>query len=144
MGRKKETGKSNSGGRRRSPLLFGITFRAILIVAAAAMFLSYMAVYVNPSKFSLPLFFGLYFTPLFAANLFLLLVALLRRSPSAWITVVALLPSLLYSEQFVKIGKPEPDTVADGHPLIIPSSPPSVEKTETIGSRNGLRERRFR
>lgn len=121
MARKRETGKSNSGGRRRSPLLFGITFRAILIVAAAAMFLSYMAVYVNPSKFSLPLFFGLYFTPLFGINLFLLLVALLRRSPSAWITVVALLPSLLYSEQFVKIGKPEPDTIADGHPLTIES-----------------------
>ena len=120
MGRKKDN-KGNSGGRRRSPLLFGITFRAILIVAAAAMVLSYIAVYVNPSKFSLPLFFGLYFIPLFAINLFLLLVALLRRSPSAWITAVALLPSLLYTEQFVKIGKPEPHTTAEGATLTIES-----------------------
>lgn len=94
-------------GRKRSPLLFGITFRAILIVAAAAMFLSYIAVYVNPSKFSLPLFFGLYFIPIFAINLFLLVIAMLRRSASAWITVVALLPSLLYTELFYKIGHKE-------------------------------------
>ncbi len=99
--------KKNSGGRKRSPLLFGITFRAILIVAAAAMFLSYAAVYINPAKFALPLFFGLYFIPIIAINLLLLLVAILRRSASAWITVAALLPALLYTELFVKIGHSE-------------------------------------
>ncbi|MBE6225426.1 MAG: hypothetical protein E7122_09495 [Bacteroidales bacterium] len=99
--------KENSGGRKRSPLLFGITFRAILLVAAAAMCLSYVAVYVNPAKFSLPLFFGLYFIPIFLLNLFLLIIAILRRSASAWITVVALLPSLLYTELFFKIGHEE-------------------------------------
>ncbi len=99
--------RRKSGGRKRSPLLFGLTFRIILIVAAAAMFLSYLAVYINPSVFSLPLFFGLYFVPILAINLFLLLVAMLRRSASAWICVVALLPSLLYSELFVKIGHKE-------------------------------------
>lgn len=87
--------------------MFGITFRAILIVAAAAMFLSYIAVYVNPAKFALPLFFGLYFIPILAINLLLLLVALLRRSASAWIAVVALLPALLYTDLFVKIGHRE-------------------------------------
>lgn len=102
MGRKRE-----SGGRRKSPLLFGITFRAILIVAAAAMYLSYLAVYVNPAKFALPLFFGLYFIPILAINLLLLLIALLRRSASAWIAVAALLPALLYTDLFVKIGNRE-------------------------------------
>ena len=102
MGRKRE-----SGGRRRSPLLFGITFRAILIVAAAAMLLSYIAVYVNPAKFALPLFFGLYFIPILAINLLLLLIALIRRSASAWIAVAALLPALLYTDLFVKIGNRE-------------------------------------
>ncbi len=97
----------NRGGRKRSPLLFGITFRAILIVAAAAMFLSYISVYVNPAKFSLPLFFGLYFIPVLGINLLLLVIALLRRSASAWITVAALLPALLYTELFVKIGNNE-------------------------------------
>lgn len=102
MGRKRE-----SGGRRRSPLLFGITFRAILVVAAVAMFLSYLSVYVNPAKFALPLFFGLYFIPILAINLLLLLIALLRRSASAWIAVAALLPALLYTDLFVKIGNRE-------------------------------------
>lgn len=97
----------NSGGRKRSPLLFGITFRAILIVAAAAMLLSYSAVYINPSKFALPLLFGLYFIPILAINLLLLLVAVLRCSASAWISVAALLPALLYTELFVKIGHTE-------------------------------------
>lgn len=99
--------RRKSGGRKRSPLLFGLTFRIILIVAAAAMFLSYLAVYINPSKFSLPLFFGLYFVPILAINLFLLLVAMLRRSASAWICVAAILPSLLYTELFFKIGHKE-------------------------------------
>lgn len=97
--------KKDRHGRKRSPLLFGITFRVILIVAAAAMFLSYLAVYVNPAKISLPLFFGLFFIPILGINLLLLCVALLRRSASAWITVVALLPALLYSDLFFKIGQ---------------------------------------
>lgn len=95
------------GGRRRSPLLFGITFRAILVVAAAALLLSYLSVYINPSKFALPLFFGLYFIPILGINLFLLLIALLRRSSSAWIAVAAILPSLLYTELFFKLGHKE-------------------------------------
>lgn len=99
--------RRKSGGRKRSPLLFGLTFRVILIVAAAAMFLSYLSVYVNPSVFSLPLFFGLYFVPILGINLLLLLVAMLRRSASAWICVAAILPSLLYSELFFKIGHKE-------------------------------------
>ncbi len=99
--------KRHGGERKRSPLLFGITFRAVLIVAAAAMFLSYAAVYVNPSKFALPLFFGLYFVPILCINLLLLIMAALRRSASAWIAVAALLPALLYTELFVKIGHTE-------------------------------------
>ena len=118
--KKSNRSNSRSGGRKRSPLLFGITFRAILIVAAAAMFLSYTAVYVNPSKFSLPLFFGLYFIPILGINIFLLLLALLRRSASAWITVIALLPALLYTELFFKIGSGE-DASAEGIELKIES-----------------------
>ena len=112
--------KRKGGGRKRSPLLFGLTFRIILIVAAAAMFLSYLAVYINPSVFSLPLFFGLYFVPILAVNLFLLLAAMLRRSASAWICVVAILPSLLYTEQFYKIGHKE-EALKEGISLKIES-----------------------
>ena len=118
---KRSSTGNNSGGRKRSPLLFGITFRAILIVAAAAMFLSYASVYINPSEFSFPLFFGLYFIPLLGVNLLLLIIALLRRSPSAWITIIAVLPSLLYTELFVKIASQEEIEAVEGAPLKIES-----------------------
>lgn len=84
--------------------LLGLIFRVILIMAAAAMYLSYLSVYINPSKFALPLFFGLYFIPILAVNLLLLLVAMLRRSSSAWIAVAALLPAILYTELFFNLG----------------------------------------
>ena len=67
------------------------------------MALSYIAVYVNPSKFAVPLFFGLYFIPILVINLILFFIALIWKSKSAWIPIVVLLPSLLYAESFFKI-----------------------------------------
>lgn len=133
-----------SSGRKRSPLLFGITFRLILIVAAAAMFLSYLAVYINPSKFSLPLFFGLFFIPILAINILLLLLALLRRSASAWITVVALLPALLFSDLFYKFGSSK-EIEREGIELKIASYnvgmfSASTNKMERDNCRNKIRE----
>jgi hypothetical protein len=90
--------------KRKTPLFFGVSYRLILIIAAACMALSYIAVYVNPSKFAVPLFFGLYFIPILIINFILLLIALIWRSKSAWIPIVVLLPSLLYAESFFKIA----------------------------------------
>lgn len=109
-----------SGGRKRSPLLFGLIFRIILIMAAAAMFLSYLSVYVNPSRFALPLFFGLYFIPILGINLLLLAIAMLRRSASAWISVAAILPAILYTELFFNIGHSQ-DAEKEGIELKIES-----------------------
>lgn len=91
-------------GRRRTPLFWGIVFRIVLFVAAGCLGLSYLSIYVNPSKFGLPLFFGLFYIPILAVNVVLLLVAFARRSRSAWIPIIAILPSLLYLDLFVKIG----------------------------------------
>ena len=90
--------------RRRRPLLFGLTFRLVLIIAAACLFLSYLASYIDPSKFSVPLFFGLFFIPILFLNILLLLIALLGRSKSAWIPLIAVLPTLLFAERFYKLG----------------------------------------
>ena len=98
------TRRNNKSGRKRSPFVFGLLFRIVLIAAAVAIGLSYVAVYVNPSHFALPLFFGLFYIPILAVNLLLLAIAALHRSPSAWITVAALLPSLLFTDLFFKIG----------------------------------------
>ncbi len=90
--------------RKKSPFVFRALFRTILIVCGFAMLLSYSAVYINPAKFNIPLFFGLYFIPIVAINLILLVIALLRRSKSAWIPFFALVPSLLYAERFYNLG----------------------------------------
>ena len=102
--------KRNSSSRRKTPFLFALSFRVILVVAAAALALSYISIYVNPSKFSVPLFFGLYFIPIAAVNLLLFFIALFNRSHSAWIPIIALMPSLLYVESICKItaGSAEP------------------------------------
>lgn len=94
----------HTAGKRKTPRVFGITFRLVLILAGAAMVLSYAAMYINPNKFGIPLFFGLYFIPILLINVFFLLMALIRRSKSVWIPVVVLLPSLLFTDLFYKIG----------------------------------------
>ena len=96
--------KKNIPQRRRTPFVLSVSFRIVLIIAAIAMVLSYLSIYINPSDFSLPLFFGLYFIPIISINLLLLIVAVMNRSHSAWIPLLALLPSLLFAESFVKIG----------------------------------------
>ena len=79
--------------KRRIPLLFGITFRFVLTVAALCLFLSYISSYIDPSRFSAPLFFGLYFIPILAINIILFMIALLGRSKSVWIPLIAILPA---------------------------------------------------
>lgn len=78
--------------------------RLIIITAAAALVLSYLSTFINPATFTPPLFFGLYFIPLVAINLLILVIGIVRRSGAAWITFVALLPSILYAELFVRWG----------------------------------------
>ena len=79
----------------------------LLILTSCAMLLSYVSVYINPSLFALPMFFGLFFIPIAFINLSLLTVALVKGSRSAWIPLITLLPALLFAESFFKIGNGE-------------------------------------
>ena len=100
--------RKNSGAvRRDTPFILAFSFRVVLVVAALAMVLSYISIYVNPAKFAVPLFFGLYFIPIVCVNLVLFLIAIFSRSRSAWIPVIVLLPSLLYVEGMYKIDQGE-------------------------------------
>ena len=90
--------------KRRTHWFFGLLFRILLIVAAAAMVLSYVALFVNPSKCALPLLFGLFFIPILFLNVLLMVVALANRSKSVWIPIIVALPSLLYAELFYKFS----------------------------------------
>jgi endonuclease/exonuclease/phosphatase family metal-dependent hydrolase len=114
------TKKTHTANRRKTPLLFGLTFRLILIIAGISLVISYASVYINPSKFGLPLFFGLYFVPIIIINLLLLIIALIRRSKSAWIPAMALLPTLMFTDLFYKIGS-ENKTDVEGIKLKIES-----------------------
>ena len=84
--------------------LVSISFRLVALVAAGALLLSYLSLVVNPVHFSLPAFFGLFFIPIAVVNAVLLLLALFSRSRSAWIPLVALLPSLLFLDPYFHLG----------------------------------------
>lgn len=96
--------RNNRTNKRKTPFLFAFSFRFVLVIAALAMVMSYLSVYINPVKSSIPLFFGLYFIPIATVNFLLFIIALLHRSGSAWIPVIVLLPGLLYAETFFKVG----------------------------------------
>lgn len=91
--------------RKRGAWLLTLLSRLIIIPAAVALAISYISIYINPVKFSIPLFFGLYFIPLVLINLFILLLGIIRRSGAVWLTFIALLPSILYAELFVRWGE---------------------------------------
>jgi endonuclease/exonuclease/phosphatase family metal-dependent hydrolase len=103
--------------RKRSPWPLALLFRLTVVTAAVALVMSYISVYINPSSTSIPLYFGLYFIPLVFINLFVLLLGILRRSGAVWITFVALLPSVLFAELFVRWGDVNVST--EGEPLKI-------------------------
>lgn len=94
--------------RKRSPLFIGITFRLVLIIAFGALCISYISIFFNPTKFSFPLFFGLYYIPILAVNILLLIAALLRKSKSVIIPIIAILPSIIFYNLFYKFSSAEP------------------------------------
>ena len=77
-------------------------------IGAAALVLSYVSVYLQPSDLSSVLmFFGLYFIPILIFNVFIFLIALFRLKSVAFLTLVAMLPTLFYADLFVKFSKDE-------------------------------------
>ena len=96
--------------RRRSPRIFGIASRFLLLIAAGLLAMSYLSVLVNPVKAWFLTIFGLLFVPFFLLNLFLLVWALVRRSRAFAIPLIALLPSLWFLGGFVRFGGDETET----------------------------------
>jgi len=93
--------------RKGSPWPIAFLFRILLLIAAAALAISYISILINPVDSVIPLFFGLYFIPLVILNILILIMALIRRRTIAWITFIVLLPSILFADLFVKWGKPD-------------------------------------
>lgn len=86
---------------------FGLTSRVLMLIVAGLLILSYMSIVVNPAKVWLISLVGIFFIPLSALNLFLLLWALKRRSKSIVIPLLALLPAIYFSGLYVQFDSEE-------------------------------------
>ncbi len=97
MGSKKGKGK----GRRHIPF-FSFSFRVVALVFSALLCLSYLSTFINPEI--LPFFglFGLFYLPLLVIVVTLLVAAIMHRSHSVWIPLLALIPSLFYFSSFIR------------------------------------------
>ena len=89
--------------RKRSYILRPFAWSCAIILGAALV-IAYISIYVNPSTNWIPAFFGLYFVPLVIANFLLLIFFALRRSKVAWCALLALMPTILYADLFVRWG----------------------------------------
>lgn len=95
MGKRRKNKK-----KHRSLPLFSVSFRVVAVLSMVLLLLSYLSTFVNPEKIGFMGFFGIYFLPVFLLNLTLLVIALIRRSRSFWIPLLALLPSLFFVGYF--------------------------------------------
>lgn len=87
---------------------FGSTlFSLLALVTAAALLLSYLALFFNPTEYPVPMFFGLYFIPILLLNMLMLLIALLQFRRTLLIPIIALIPTLFLADRFVKFGREE-------------------------------------
>ncbi|MBQ0024592.1 MAG: endonuclease/exonuclease/phosphatase family protein [Bacteroidales bacterium] len=115
--------KINRGAKRKKPKkkkvrkvsLWGILHYVTVLVSALALLISYFSIFFDPTRFWPPMFFGLYFIPIFLLNLVLLVIGLARHSRATFVTFVILLPSLLVADKFVKIGSE--DTALSGEKI---------------------------
>lgn len=96
-------GRSIKKNRKCRIPLISFSFRVLAILSMILLLLSYLSAFVSPEKVSFIGFFGIYFLPVFLLNAVLLVIAVLRRSHSFWIPLLALLPSLLFVGYFFQI-----------------------------------------
>ncbi len=90
-----------------------ILFRALVVISALTLCISYLSVFIDPAFMSLPYFFGLYFIPIFLLNAVLLVIGLLHMKRYLVVSLVALLPTLLFADRFVKFGGEEKSVFGD-------------------------------
>lgn len=99
---------SRTTKQRNDSFSFGeFLFKVTATVAAAALLISYISIFINPERHWVPMFFGLYYIPIAFFNLLLLAIGIFRRRSSLLIPLIALIPSLFLADKYVKIGADE-------------------------------------
>lgn len=108
-----------TGKHRHHPFL-STSYRIFATVMCVLLLLSYVSVLIDPATVPLAGFFGLYYIPVLAINVLLLVISLLRWSSSAWIPLTGILPTLFFVGYFVRTGDRNqvPEQVAEGSPGI--------------------------
>lgn len=87
--------------KRKKISFMGYLFRMAVAIAAIALVISYISIFINPAKLWVSSLFGLYYIPIVAINVILLSMAVVRWSASAWLPIIVLLPSLFFLRHFV-------------------------------------------
>ncbi|MEE3477002.1 MAG: hypothetical protein VZR01_06310 [Candidatus Cryptobacteroides sp.] len=82
----------------------GVVARALMLLAAFLLFLSYASMVVNPSKGWYMTALGLLFVPIAVLNVILLFWAINRRSRSFLIPLLALLPSMIFIGKYLQVS----------------------------------------
>ena len=122
----------------RGLTIWQILFRALVIVSALALCISYLSIFIDPSFLSLPYFFGLYYIPIFVLNVILLIIGLVRMKRYLIISLVALLPTLFFADLFVKFGGEEKSVSGDEVKIMtynvgrMAASPKGMNSSQTL------------
>lgn len=103
--RRSSVAKPRKGGKKLT--LLGVTARLVMSVVAALLALSYLSVLVSPASLWVLSIFGLLFIPLALIDLLLLIWAIIRRSSSFWIPLLALIPSFFFIGKYVNWHRAE-------------------------------------
>jgi endonuclease/exonuclease/phosphatase family metal-dependent hydrolase len=102
---------------RRLRHIIRILLKAFSIVAAAALVLSCISIYINPAKLWQPAFFGLFFLPLLAANLLLVTGWIIARNRFAWVNICIVIPSFFYLPLFVQFNNEKNNAGDEAHTI---------------------------
>lgn len=91
-------------GNHQGNQFTGVVARALMLLAAFLLFLSYASMVVNPSKGWYMTALGLLFVPIAVLNVILLFWAINRRSRSFLISLLALLPSMIFIGKYLQFS----------------------------------------
>lgn len=90
--------------KNRTKGLMDITARAMMLLAAFLLFLTYASMVVNPAKAWYMTVVGLLFVPMVLLNLLLLVWALRRKSGAFLIPLLALIPAVIFIGRYFQFS----------------------------------------
>ncbi|MDR1054696.1 MAG: endonuclease/exonuclease/phosphatase family protein [Prevotellaceae bacterium] len=83
--------------------IFVSPLKAISVLIAVCLLLSYLSLYISPAKFWPIAYFGLLFQLFFVLNIILLIIWALLRRKIVWVHLAVLLPSILFISSFIQL-----------------------------------------